>query len=229
MPDYTSAYRTSAERVAELIEQVPDEKLAVMVPACPEWSVKDLIAHFAGVAGDVATGNVTAVGSEEWTSAQIAARKETPVGEILEEFRTQAAQLAGAIEHLHPAIAGMMLGDLVTHEHDLRGAIGEHGERNSEGVAAATYTYVRRLGRRLRDAELPTVLVVGSSGRWPAGKGEPQATVTADDFELLRALTGRRTEDEIRALEWDGDPETSLPYFSAYGHPPRSLGEQGQS
>ncbi|MEO8322801.1 MAG: maleylpyruvate isomerase family mycothiol-dependent enzyme [Actinomycetota bacterium] len=229
MPDYTSAYRTSAERVAELIEQVPDEKLTIMVPACPEWSVKDLIAHFAGVAGDVATGNLTAVGSEEWTSAQIATRKETPVGEILEEFRTQAAQLAGAIEHLHPAIAGMMLGDLVTHEHDLRGAIGKHGERNSEGVAAATYTYVRRLGRKLRDAELPTVLVVGSSGRWPAGKGEPQATVTAADVELLRALTGRRTEDEIRALEWDGDPETFLPYFSAYGHPPRSLGEQGQS
>ena len=229
MSDYTTAYRTSTERVAELIEQIPEEKLTIMVPACPEWSVKDLIAHFAGVAGDVATGNLAAVGSEEWTSAQIAARKETPVGEILEEFRTQAAQLAGAIEHLHPAIAGMMLGDLVTHEHDLRGAIGEHGERDSEGVAAATYTYVRRLGRRLRDAELPTLLVVGSSGRWPAGKDEPQATVTADDFELLRALTGRRTDDEIRGLEWDGDPETFLPHFSMYGHPPRSLGEQGQS
>ena len=229
MSDYTTAYRTSTERVAELIEQIPEEKLTIMVPACPEWSVKDLIAHFAGVAGDVATGNLMAVGSEEWTSAQIAARKETPVGEILEEFRTQTAQLAGAIEHLHPAIAGMMLGDLVTHEHDLRGAIGEHGERSSEGVATATYTYVRRLGRRLRDAELPTVLVVGSSGRWPAGKDEPRATVTADDFELLRALTGRRTDDEIRGLEWDGDTEMFLPHFSMYGHPPRSLGEQGQS
>lgn len=49
MPDYTSAYRTSAEQLVELIEQVPDEELTIMVPACPEWSVKDLIAHFAGV------------------------------------------------------------------------------------------------------------------------------------------------------------------------------------
>ena len=95
MLDYTSAYRTSAERVAELIEQVPDEKLAVMVPACPEWSVKDLIAHFAGVAGDVATGNLTAVGSEEWTSAQIAARKETPVGEILEDSVQEVLRTGG--------------------------------------------------------------------------------------------------------------------------------------
>lgn len=178
MPDHTSAYRTSAEQLVELIEQVPDEKLTIMVPACPEWSVKGLIAHFAGVAGDVATGNLTAVGSEEWTSAQITARKETPVGEILEEFRTQAAQLAGAIERR---------------------------TRNSPPSSSSGPRQVAR------------------------GQGEPQATVTASDFELLRALTGRRTDDEIRALEWDGDPETFLRHFSMYGHPPRSLGEQGQS
>ena len=131
----------------------------------------------------------------------------------------------GAIEHLHPAIGGMLLGDLVTHEHDLRGAVGSPGARDSGGVTAATYTYVRRLGSRIKTAELPTLLVVGSNEQWPAGKEEPQASVGATDFELMRGLTGRRTAEEIRAFEWDGDPEAYLPHFSMYGHPAASLGE----
>lgn len=225
MLDYTTAYQTSVERVAELIESVPEDQLTTMVPACPEWSVRDLIAHFAGVAGDVATGNVTEVGSEQWTAAQIEARRDIPVDEILEEFRNHGTQLVGAIEHLHPAIGGMLLGDLVTHEHDLRGAIGSPGARDSGGVTAATYTYVRRLGSRIKAAEVPTLLVVASDEQWTAGKEEPQATVRASDFELLRGLTGRRTAEEIRAFEWDGDPEVYLPHFSMYGHPAASLGE----
>ncbi|MPZ69856.1 MAG: maleylpyruvate isomerase family mycothiol-dependent enzyme [Actinobacteria bacterium] len=225
MLDYTTAYQTSVERVAELIESLPEDQLTTMVPACPEWSVRDLIAHFAGVAGDVATGNVTEAGSEEWTAAQIEARRNTPVDEILEEFRNHATQLAGAIEHLHPAIGGMLLGDLVTHEHDLRGAIDSPGARDSGGVTAATYTYVRRLGSRIKTEGLPTLLVIASDEQWPAGKEEPQATVRAPDFELLRGPTGRRTAEEIRAFEWDGDPEVYLAHFSMYGHPAVSLGE----
>lgn len=225
MLDYTTAYRASVERVAELIAAVPEDQLTTMVPACPEWSVRDLIAHFAGVAGDVATGNLTEVGSEEWTAAQIETRRNTPVDEILDEFRGHATQLVGAIEHLHPAIGGMLLGDLVTHEHDLRGAIDQPGARDSESVTAATYTYVRRLGSRIKTAELPTLLVVASAEEWPAGKEEPRATVRAPDFELLRGLTGRRTAGEIRAFDWDGDPDVYLPHFSMYGHPVASLGE----
>ncbi|MGI8707100.1 MAG: hypothetical protein ACR2LG_02690 [Actinomycetota bacterium] len=36
-------------------------------------------------------------------------------------------------------------------------------------------------------------------------------------FELFRALHGRRTVDQVRAMEWDGDPEPWMPVFFVFG------------
>ena len=51
-----------------------------------------------------------------------------------------------------------------------------------------------------------------------AGTGEPQVTVHAPRFELLRATTGRRTEEEIASYEWDPAPDATFliaaPFFT---------------
>lgn len=41
----------------------------------------------------------------------------------------------------------------------------------------------------------------------------------ASAFELTMALTGRRTEEQIRALDCDGDPSQYLDIFSMYMAP----------
>jgi hypothetical protein len=51
------------------------------------------------------------------------------------------------------------------------------------------------------------------------GDGVPQATVTAPPFELFRALSGRRSLDQIRDFSWDGDPEPYLGVFSPFEAP----------
>ena len=38
-----------------------------------------------------------------------------------------------------------------------------------------------------------------------AGSGDVTATVRAPTFELLRAVTGRRSLDQIRSWDWTGD------------------------
>lgn len=50
-----------------------------------------------------------------------------------------------------------------------------------------------------------------------AGDGEPGATVKTNRFEFFRAMSGRRSPDQIRAYEWDGDPEPYIPFFYPYG------------
>jgi len=42
------------------------------------------------------------------------------------------------------------------------------------------------------------------------------ATVTMSAFEALRALSGRRSEAQLWAYDWDADPTLWLPSFT-YG------------
>jgi hypothetical protein len=110
-----------------------------------------------------------------------------------------------------------LITDLVTHEHDIRGALGVHGARESDAVRVGA-DFVVRWGFTLGIAArgLPAVAVRAKGKEWTAGDGDPPVTLEASEFEVLRALTGRRTVDQIRALRWSDDPAPYLPVFT-YG------------
>jgi len=57
------------------------------------------------------------------------------------------------------------------------------------------------------------------------GSGQPVAALAADAFELFRALNGRRSLDQVRALRLDGDPEPYLDLFAPYPMPASPLVE----
>ena len=44
--------------------------------ACPEWRVKDVYAHLAGLCADVVEGRIDGAGIDEWTGRQVEARKD---------------------------------------------------------------------------------------------------------------------------------------------------------
>ena len=68
MAEASSAYRGGRERISEIASDTPDEALSRTVPACPDWTVRDLLAHMVGVAEDFAAGNFENAGSDEWTA-----------------------------------------------------------------------------------------------------------------------------------------------------------------
>ena len=49
------------------------------------------------------------------------------------------------------------------------------------------------------------------------GEGPPAASLTADRWELVRVLAGRRSRRQIAALEWDGDASPYLGLLPTYG------------
>lgn len=55
------------------------------------------------------------------------------------------------------------------------------------------------------------------------GSGDVVASWTADRFDMFRALGGRRTEAQIRALSWTGDVDRIVPLVSRYGLPGTDL------
>jgi hypothetical protein len=70
---------------------------------------------------------------------------------------------------------------------------------------------------RVAHDQLPTLRIRAGTREWTIGDGEPAATVTADPFELARAASGRRSWDQVRAFEWEGNPEPFKPLFYPYG------------
>ena len=64
----------------------------------------------------------------------------------------------------------------------------------------------------LRELGLGGLEVATDNGSWTVGDAGG-ATLKVDAFELFRALTGRRSADQIRGFEWGTDPSPYLPIF----------------
>jgi uncharacterized protein (TIGR03083 family) len=210
-----AAYAGVRQRINELVGGVAD-RTGDPVPACPEWRVRDLLAHVAGVVDDVLGGRIDGAGSDPWTAAQVAARRDRPLADVVSEWNDQAAQLEAVLDSFGPAGHQLVM-DAVTHEQDLRGALGVPGARDSDAVLIGVDWLLTAYQAAAAGAELPAVRVVASdSGRtWEPAEDRPAvATVTATSFDLLRTFSGRRTEAEIRSLSWDGDVDVVVPSMS---------------
>ena len=211
-PGAGAAYAGVRQRINELVADVSDRS-GDTVPACPAWRVCDLVAHVTGVVDDVLEGRMEGAGSDPWTAAQVASRRERSLAETLAEWNERAPELEGVLDTFGPA-ANQMVMDVVTHEHDLRGALGVPGARDSDAVELAVTWLLRAYQMASGGAGHPGVRVVASDTgtTWEPTDDRPVvATVTASSFDLLRSFSGRRTEDEIRSLSWGGDVDAVLP------------------
>jgi uncharacterized protein (TIGR03083 family) len=225
MNEHAAAYGQARERFTGLVADLDSDTLSRKVPACPDWSIKDLTSHVVGIARDLNRSNVDDPGGEAWTAAQIAEGATKSISELLTEWQGFSLEIEKAMEFMHPAISGVTVADLIVHEHDLRGALGEPGARDSSGVSLALFTYTRMLGRRLKGDGAPPLQIVAGEHSYEVGEGTPETTVSGEAFEIFRSLCGRRTKEEIAALQWQGNPAPYLDRFSNYGYPDRSLNE----
>ena len=237
MLDLARAYADTQRRVAEFVRSLPEEQLQQKVPASPNWGVQDVVAHVAGLAGDVAydrappeldvvrslTDSAQAELRDRMTEKQVASRRGHSLDEILDEWTKALADLIPMIRgerpfpRAAPFIDAALVTDLATHNQDIRNGVGVPGDRDSEGVSVAFVGYSAAFGLRVAQNGLPALRLEYDGKERIAGEGEPGATLTADRYELYRALAGRRSRDQIRQLNWDGDPEPYVDLIPAYG------------
>ena len=189
------------------------------VPACPDWTVRDVVAHLAGLCEDWVEGRLADYGSEAWTSAQIARFAGLSVPDILSRWSDAATRFAALDDDpvLGPP-ARWAFGDAVTHEADLRGALSA-GRVPEEAVQAALKGAISRWRQVLRDARTRTLLVRAVDAReWWLGEPADADTVVAETtaYEVFRALAGRRSARQVREWHWSEDPSAyiaaGLPY-----------------
>ncbi len=179
----------------------------LVVPATPNWTVHDVIAHLAGISEDATSGNMAGAPGEEWTAAHIA----RGAGRSIAELIAQWSELAPMMEAFFssPAGANSLAGvfDVHCHEADLRNALGLPVDVPAD--------FLEWVGDGMR---------AGFEGA-VAEAGLPPVELDISPFEWFRGRLGRRTEDEVRAYPWPVDADPYLDAFFIFGRAPQSLGE----
>lgn len=213
--DHQAAYRSIREGLRKDLEGLGPEAETTLVPATPDWTVKDCVAHLSGILADAKAGNLEGAGTDPWTAKQVDDRRDSSLGDVLDEWDALAGALEPAMPDFPEEAVASLIGDAFTHEQDVRGAVGVPGNRDSDAFEVAYGYYVDQLDGRLREHGLGLRLRTGASER-VLGEGEPQATLSASAFEVLRGITGRRSPDQIRAWDWDGDVDAVLKHLPNY-------------
>jgi uncharacterized protein (TIGR03083 family) len=206
--DTADAYQQTREQIIALAGAAD---ASTPVPACPEWSVRELLAHLAGVAGDVLAGNIADAGTEHWVAAQLEARSGRSAGELIEEWSESGPAVDEVCRALGDAAAQLIF-DTVTHEQDLRGALDTPG-----AGAGAIDVALRWAAPTWAANDAPThgsLRLHAGEIEVTRGAGAPECSLTLEPLEALRALTGRRSLDQVRAYDWTGDAEAWLPAFT---------------
>ena len=211
---YNQLYLDSQRRVLDLVTPLSADELTRATPACPLWSVRDILAHLAGSSAAFAGGpNEGEPASPEWTQAQVEPRRGRSVAELAEEWLRHVPEIAEIPVSSRSWLP--ILHDLLSHEADIRGAIGAP-RLPADALAAAWPLLNVPLQRRL--APLGGVLLKLDEQLIPIGASEPAIEVEATQFDFWRAWFGRRSPAQIRGWVRRGDSDrfaAQLPVFPA--------------
>ena len=219
----SEAYRDTRDRITSLLRDADESDSATPVPSTPGWNVKDVVAHCSGLVCDWLEGRSRDYGSDAWTAAQVEARRDRSLDDVLAEWNARAPELESRMDD--PLTEGfpdympfLAVADLVIHEHDIRGALLRPGAQDSIAVELGMKTYVTGVRQRHATTELGPLLIRESDGReWPVGTGDPTATLSAPRFDLFRALAGRRSRAQVLGFDWTGDRDAYVDVLIAPG------------
>jgi uncharacterized protein (TIGR03083 family) len=209
--DNQAIYEAARKRVAELARKgEPDTP----VPTCPGWTVKDVVAHLSGSLSAYITGGLGGASSPSWGDKQVKERRDLSVEECLAEWEKSAQDAAALFESRRGPVA---VADVLAHEQDIRTALDRPGHRDGEGVLASVDLALGFIDQKMRASELPALRIETEDIDKEIGAGKPTGTLRTTTFELWRSLHGRRSPAQLRALDWDVDPEPWLGVMFLFG------------
>jgi uncharacterized protein (TIGR03083 family) len=215
--DLARLYRETRLRVMNLVAGLTDPELDIRTPACPAWTVRDIVAHLTAIPEDAASGRLKGIPTDEFTAGQVARLGGLPVAEVLARWAAAAADFEAAIaaHEVWPAVI-----DVASHEQDIRGALGKPGARDCAAVRACTPLLLNWL-------EVPSpVRIRTEDGEYLAGSGTAEIgelTLTTSRFEAFRWRMGRRSRSQIAALAWSADPAPVLDHLAVFGPADRDV------
>jgi len=208
--DYSSAYKSLREQLTELLAEREAAELEQLAPATPEWRVRDIVSHLAGVCDDVVNANMDGVASHAWTQAQVDKRADWPFPQVIDDWTEHGTAVEAFMNDIG-APMGQMVFDAWTHEQDVRGALGEPGRRDGAALDIAFGWFVEASQTAANPEHPGTLVLVTEVGETRLGP-HPEATTTirTSRYEFLRSVTGRRSLRQVQSLDFDGVPPAEV-------------------
>jgi uncharacterized protein (TIGR03083 family) len=202
----------------ELVERLGRDGWSRRVPCTPDWTVRDLLSHQAGVCDDVLNGRIDGAGSDPWTRAQVERWRHVDTHALIAQWREQAPQVAELFQQFSQA---RPVFDINTHEHDIRHALGLPGNRKSEVIAKMA------AGVASAEFERPIAIEFDDGGSaMTRGSGDPITVSDLTPFELVRSRLGRRTRQQVAGYTWSEPvPESILDQWFIFGPAPHPIHE----
>jgi len=222
-PEATAAlYEEAQQRVMHLVRDLDDAGARTPVPGTPKWTVHDVVAHLAGIPSDIVEGRLAGIPGPDDTQRQVDARRDASIAQLLDEWSAHS----GPIVEMARAgqIPAPLAIDAITHEQDIRGALRAAHLDDDAALRFAVTGYSMGVTFRVKGADLPPLRLHDPARGFDAttGEGAPAATVTASEFELFRALAGRRSRAQVLAFDWEGDPAPYLDVLCVFGPLPEA-------
>ena len=236
MADLADLYEQIRNDISELVAGLTPEELDKPVPATPDWTIKNVVTHLAADATCITTGDfpreffeafgeASAVALvNDWTARQVREREGRSLEDLLQEWKTSGTVVSDMMRDAKPwpedtltFADRILLTDAAVHQQDIFGALDIERARASAPIKIGLSGYIATMGWRLAATGLPPLRFDVGEKSYTAGKGDPDTTVRGSRFELFRAMSGRRSPEQIAAYEWDGESEPYIPYFYPYG------------
>lgn len=224
VPDWPGEYAATRDRVVALVADLEPELAARIVPACPAWTVHDVVAHVAGLGVALGAGRVPQGDVQAFLDELVDERRGLPLAAVVDDW-VAAADAVHAFLVARGAGGGQLVYDLVAHEHDIRHALGRPGARDTSAVRACLDAASSILERDLAAHALPAVELTSAGRTWTVGTGAPGLALELEPFELIRVLGSRRSERQLRSLPWRGDLDRYLPALAHLPLPAADLVE----
>jgi uncharacterized protein (TIGR03083 family) len=156
--DAAAAYRLVYGRLDALIRGRA-EVAELTVPACPAWNVRQTVAHLAGLALDIVSLNMEEKAADSWTQAQVDRLGGHSIDELLDLWGQMIDPVTAMLAL--QASACQLVFDTLTHEHDIRGALGEPGSRTGGLAFEVALGFSTTVGDQfIRHAGLPALRLI---------------------------------------------------------------------
>jgi uncharacterized protein (TIGR03083 family) len=188
MTDWGEVYRANIEAVTALAEGLSTQELSTRVPATPEWTVHDLLAHLAGSPADALSGRMDGAPGPAWTERHVSERAAHTNDHIVAEVRGSIDAVVASLDgNDRPALVW----NAAVHHADLHEALGKGAPPQP-------------MWRPVVDAMAPSL-------------GEhAEALAKVSDYEKFRMFFSRRSRSQTAA--WDtGLDQATLDGFSIFG------------
>ena len=221
--DCGALYETLRTEFITLVLSLDADGLNRTVPATPDWSARDALAHVVGLTEDLNAGNLGGDDPNAFTRAQVDRHRHSPIDEVIRAWDREAPAFEDGLRLFGYQVGNHFVGDLFIHFVDVLVATDRSIDRTSVAMWVSLDWYLDSLEAGIDELRLGALEIVTPPERRVLGHGETLATVTAEPFEILRACAGRRSMAQVAAFGWTGDRARFLPHVSRYEFPADDL------